>query len=78
MQTLLFQAKGSALCPLKFAPSCGFRSGTKLHFELRGLEIVVKAELPMSAYYGMLKGCNLDPADLVLKKSWIGSLDERR
>lgn len=54
--------------PAKIRAQLGIQTGTKLHFELRGQEIVVKAELPMSAYYGMLKGYKLDPADLVIEK----------
>jgi hypothetical protein len=29
---------------------------------------VIKAEPPMSAYYGMLKDYKLDPADMVIEK----------
>jgi hypothetical protein len=46
----------------------GIQTGTKLHFELRGQEMVVKAELPMSAYRGMLKSYNLDIADFEIPK----------
>ena len=31
-------------------------------------ELVIKPELPISAYYGMLKPLNLDPADLEIPK----------
>jgi hypothetical protein len=34
----------------------------------RGMELVIKPELPMSAYYGMLKVYNLNPAGLEIEK----------
>ncbi len=39
-----------------------------IHFELRGNELVIKPEPPMSAYRGMLKRYKLDPADLAIPK----------
>ena len=33
--------------------------GSHIHFELRGKERVIKPELPMSAYRGILKGYDL-------------------
>jgi AbrB family looped-hinge helix DNA binding protein len=64
----IVSSKGQVTLPAKIRAQLGIQTGTKLHFELRGQEIVVKAELPMSAYRGMLKGYNLDPADLVIEK----------
>ena len=59
----IVSSKGQVTLPAKIRAQLGIQTGTKLHFELRGQEIVIKAELPMSAYYGMLKGYNLDIAD---------------
>ena len=41
------------------AAKLGITAGSHIHFELRGNELVIKPELPMSAYYGMLKGYDL-------------------
>jgi hypothetical protein len=46
----------------------GISAGSHIHFELRGKELVIKPEVPMSAYYGLLKKYNLDPADLEIEK----------
>ena len=35
---------------------------------MRAMELVIKPELPMSAYYGMLKVYNLNPAGLEIEK----------
>ncbi|OYY49075.1 MAG: hypothetical protein B7Y54_13660 [Polaromonas sp. 35-63-240] len=37
----------------------GIKPGSHIQFEVRGTELVIKPELPMSAYYGMLKGYDL-------------------
>lgn len=37
----------------------GIGPGSHIHFELRGKELVIKPELPMSAYRGILKGYDL-------------------
>lgn len=64
----IVSSKGQVTLPAKIRAQLGIQTGTKLHFELRGKEIVIKAELPMSAYYGMLKGYNLDIADFEIPK----------
>lgn len=66
-QKLSFQAKGRSRC-LRPRAKLGIGPGSHIHFELRGQELVIKPELPMSAYDGMLKGYNLDPADLEIPK----------
>jgi len=37
----------------------GIKPGSHIHFELRGAELVIKPELPISAYRGILKGYDL-------------------
>jgi AbrB family looped-hinge helix DNA binding protein len=64
----IVSSKGQVTLPAKIRTQLGIQTGTKLHFELRGQEIVIKAELPMSAYRGMLKGYNLDIADFEIPK----------
>ena len=38
----------------------GIKAGSRIRFELRGAELVIIPELPMSAYCGILKGYDLD------------------
>ena len=37
----------------------GITPGSHIQFEVRGNELVIKPELPMSAYRGILKGYDL-------------------
>jgi AbrB family looped-hinge helix DNA binding protein len=64
----IVSSKGQVTLPAKIRAQLGIQTGTKLHFELRGQEIVIKAELPMSAYRGMLKGYKLDIAEFEIPK----------
>ena len=41
------------------AYAVGHRAGSQIQFEVRGKEIVITPLLPMSAYYGILKGYDL-------------------
>ena len=61
-------SKGQVTLPAAMRAKLGIGPGSHIHFELRGQELIIKPELPMSAYYGMLKGYNLDPADLEIPK----------
>ena len=61
-------SKGQVTLPAAMRAKLGIGAGSRIHFELRGKELVIKPELPMSAYRGMLKGYNLDPADLEIEK----------
>ena len=54
--------------PAAMRARLGITAGSHIHFELRGKELVIKPELPISAYYGILKPYNLDPADLEIPK----------
>ena len=65
--------KEAAACALARTQETVFRSWRTrrvlhLHFELRGNELIIKPEPPMSAYRGMLKRYKLDSADLVIPK----------
>ena len=72
MEILLAQAtvssKGQVTLPAAIRAQLGIETGTRLQFELRGKELIVRPELPISAYYGMLKPYNLNPADLEIPK----------
>ena len=63
METLLAEAtvssKGQVTLPAAIRAQLGIETGTRLRFELRGKELIVRPELPISAYYGMLKGYDL-------------------
>jgi hypothetical protein len=42
----------------------GIQAGSLVQFELRGQELVIKPELPVSAYYGMLKGYDIGDSEI--------------
>ena len=55
----LFQAKDRLLCLQPCVTQLGIEPGSQIQFEVRGKEIVITPLLPMSAYYGILKGYDL-------------------
>ena len=64
----IVSSKGQVTLPAAMRAQLGIGPGSHIQFELRGHELVIKPELPMSAHYGMLKPYNLDPADLEIEK----------
>ena len=52
-------SKGQVTLPVAMRAKLGIVPGSHIQFEVRGNELVIKPELPMSAYYGMLKGYDL-------------------
>ena len=60
MQTAaVVSSKGQVTLPAAMRALLGIAPGSHIQFEVRGKELVIKPELPMSAYYGMLKGYDL-------------------
>ena len=55
----IVSSKGQVTLPVAMRTKLGITPGSHIHFEVRGLELVIKPELPMSAYRGMLKGYDL-------------------
>lgn len=55
----IVSSKGQVTLPAAMRAKLGIRAGSHIHFELRDKELVIKPEVPMSAYYGMLKGYDL-------------------
>ncbi len=64
----IVSSKGQVTLPAGMRTKLGIGPGSRIRFELRGQELVIKPELPMSAYRGMLKGYHLEPADLEIPK----------
>jgi AbrB family looped-hinge helix DNA binding protein len=64
----IVSSKGQITLPAKIRAQLGIQTGTKLHFELRGQEIIVTPQLPMKAYRGMLKGHKLKASDFDIPK----------
>jgi AbrB family looped-hinge helix DNA binding protein len=64
----IVSSKGQVTLPAAMRAKLGLAAGSHIRFELRGQELVIKPELPISAYYGMLKSYNLNPADLEIEK----------
>lgn len=48
-------SKGQVTLPSTVRIKLGIKAGSRIQFELRGDELVLRPELPMSAYCGMLK-----------------------
>jgi AbrB family looped-hinge helix DNA binding protein len=55
----IVSSKGQVTLPIAMRNQLGIEPGSHIHFEVRGHELVIKPELPMSAYRGMLKGYDL-------------------
>jgi AbrB family looped-hinge helix DNA binding protein len=52
-------SKGQVTLPAAMRAQLGIGPGSQIRFELRGRELVIKPELPISAYRGILKGYDL-------------------
>ena len=52
-------SKGQVTLPAAMRAQLDLKPGSHIHFELRGREIVIQPELPISAYRGILKGHDL-------------------
>ncbi len=68
MQAAIVSSKGQVTLPAAMRAKLGLKAGSHIRFELRGQELVITPELPMSAYRGMLKGYGFTAADLEIEK----------
>lgn len=48
-------SNGQVTLPASMRAKLGIATGSRVQFELRGNELVIRPEVPMSAYCGMLK-----------------------
>ena len=55
----IVSSKGQVTLPSAMRALLGISPGSHIQFEVRGKELVIKPELPMSAYRGILKGYDL-------------------
>ncbi len=55
----IVSSKGQVTLPAAMRALLGITPGSHIQFEVRGKELVIKPEPPMSAYRGMLKGYDL-------------------
>ena len=55
----IVSSKGQVTLPAAMRAKLGITPGSHIRFEVRESELVIIPELPMSAYYGMLKGYDL-------------------
>lgn len=55
----IVSSKGQVTLPVAMREKLGIQPGSKIRFELRAHDLVVRPDLPISAYYGILKGYDL-------------------
>ena len=55
----IVSSKGQVTLPAAMRAKLGIQTGSHIRFELRGSELIITPELPMSAYRGILKGYDL-------------------
>ena len=51
----IVSSKGQVTLPAALRAQLGLEPGSRILFEARGKELVIKPDLPVSAFYGMLK-----------------------
>ena len=56
---VVVSSKGQVTLPAAMRAKLGIHPGSRIYFELRENELVVKPEVPTSAYRGILKGYDL-------------------
>jgi AbrB family looped-hinge helix DNA binding protein len=62
--TSVISSKGQVTLPVAMRESLGLMPGSKIIFEMRGKELAIKPDLPISAYRGMLKKYNLGDIEI--------------
>ena len=55
----IVSSKGQVTLPSAMRALLGISPGSHIQFEVRGKELIIKPELPMSAYRGILSGYDL-------------------
>jgi AbrB family looped-hinge helix DNA binding protein len=60
----IVSSKGQVTLPAAMRAKLGLQAGSHIQFELRGQELVIKPELPVSAYYGILKGHDIGDSEI--------------
>ena len=55
----IVSSKGQVALPAAMRAKLGIHPGARIGFEVRGTELIIKPELPMSAYREILKGYDL-------------------
>jgi len=55
----IVSSKGRVTLPAAMRAELGIQAGSRIGFEVRGKELVIKPERPMSACYGMLNDFDL-------------------
>ena len=55
----IVSSKGQVTLPSAMRAKLGIDAGSRIRFEVRGKELVIIPELPISAFYGILKGYDL-------------------
>ena len=61
-------SKGQVTLPAAMRAKLGIHPGSRIYFELRENELVVKPEVPTHAYRGILKGYDLGDTEPAKEK----------
>ena len=66
--TATVSSKGQITLPIEMRKLLGIEPGSTITFETEGKAIIIKPELPVSAYYGILKGYNITDTEIPKEK----------
>ena len=66
--TAVVSSKGQVTLPAKLREQLGILPGSSITFEAQGKQLVIKPNLPISAYYGILKGYNITDTEIPKEK----------
>ncbi len=66
--TAVVSSKGQVTLPAALRKQLGIEPGSTISFEGDAKQIIIKPELPMSAYRGILKGYNITDTEIPKEK----------
>jgi AbrB family looped-hinge helix DNA binding protein len=67
----IVSSKGQVTLPAAMRAQLGLVPGSKIIFEARQTELVIRADLPISAYRGILKGYNITDTEIPKEKDRV-------
>ena len=64
LASAVVSSKGQVTLPAALRTLLGLQAGSRILFEARGSELVIKPDLPLSTYYGLLKDYNITDTEI--------------